>query len=50
MVFEEAEIVAERINSQEATRAVLIQLAMASTQSKKAADAFSKTIKRMTKA
>lgn len=50
MVFEEAEIVASRLNSQEATRAILIQLAAGSIMSKKAGDAFSKTIKKMTKA
>lgn len=48
MVFEEAEIVASRLNSQEATRAILIQLAAASVMSKKGAEAFSKTIKKMT--
>lgn len=48
MVWDEAEIVVERVNGLEATRAIFIQLAAASVMSKKAAGEFSKQIKRLT--
>jgi len=47
-VFEEAELVVERINGLEATRAVLLQMAVASILSKKAAKGFQEAIRRLT--
>lgn len=48
MVFVEAEIVVERLNGMEATRAVLIQMAASSVMSRKGAAEFQKLIKRLT--
>jgi hypothetical protein len=48
MVVLEAGIVVERLDREEATRALLVQMAVSSMLSKKAANAFQKTIKKMT--
>ena len=48
-VFMETELVVARINQEEASRAVLIQKAMASVLSKKGAASFSKRIEKMSK-
>lgn len=47
-VFVESEFVVERINREEATRAILIQLAASSLFSKKGGKAFDKKIKELT--
>lgn len=48
MVFMEAQFVVERHNREEATRAMLIQLAAGSMLSKDSAREFAKQIKKMT--
>jgi hypothetical protein len=48
MVFVEAEFVVERLDREEASRAVLLQMAVSSMLSKKAGEAFRKKIKEMT--
>lgn len=48
MVWVEAELVVQRVNRQEADRATLLQMAVSSILSKKAAKAFDKATKRMT--
>lgn len=48
MVFTEAEYVVERLDREEATRAVLVQMAVSSMLSKKAGEVFKKKIKEMT--
>jgi len=48
MVYAEAGWVAQNINQQEASRAVLLQLAVSSILSKKAGKNFEKTIKNLT--
>lgn len=48
MVFVESEFVVERLDREEATRAVLVQMAVASMLSKKAGETFGKKIKQMT--
>jgi hypothetical protein len=47
-VFVESEFVVERVNREEATRAILVQLAASSLFSKKGGKAFDKKIKEMT--
>jgi len=48
MVYVEAGMVVERIDHEEATRAVLVQLAVSSMLSKDSAKQFQKMIKQMT--
>jgi len=48
MVYVEAEYVVERIDREEASRAVLLQMAVSSILSKKAGEVFRKKIKDMT--
>lgn len=48
MVYVEAAYAVERLNREEATRAVMIQLAVASVISKKGSKAFQKKIKDLT--
>lgn len=45
MVYVEAAFVVERVNREEANRAIMIQLAVASVISKKGSKAFQKRIK-----
>lgn len=48
MVWVEAEMVVSRLNQQEATRAVLLQMAVSSVLSKKAQARFDKQVKALT--
>lgn len=48
MVWEEAEIVVERINQQEASRTTLLHAAGAAVMSKKGAQALKKLLKELT--
>ena len=48
MVYAEAQFVVERMDREEANRAVLVQMAVSSILSKKASESFQKTIKKMT--
>lgn len=48
MVWDETNLVVDRLNGQEATRAVLLQMAVSSVLSKEAGKKFDKMIKRMT--
>lgn len=47
MVWEEAALVVERLNGLEASRAVLLQMAVSSVISKKAGAEFKKAIRRL---
>jgi hypothetical protein len=46
-VWDEASLVVERLNGLEATRAILVQMAVSSVLSKEAGAEFSKAIKRL---
>lgn len=48
MVWDEASLVTERLNGLEATRAILLQMAVSSVLSKKAGQEFKRAVKRLT--
>lgn len=49
LLWVESQLVVERLNQQEATRATLLQLAVGSILSKKTGAEFKKTLKELTK-
>lgn len=49
MVSDEADLVVARLNQAEATRALLLQMAVSSVLSEKAGEEFQKVIKRLIK-
>lgn len=48
MVSDEASLVAERLNRLEATRAILVQMAISSVLTKEGGKVFQKTVKELT--